>query len=225
MKKTIVSAVAVAGLTMAFTAQAQSFSQHEIGVIGQSTELDNVSNEDVTEFGAFYNLHNMNTIDNGYIYKAHIDWTMGDEDGLDVTTYDFGYTSGYRMDISSNTTLDLLAGIGHKNVELEYQSQDATIDSTYFRYGAALQTNASADNTLRLEVGSRLNVNGDYDGGGTSASIENDNNLYVEASLMTKTTGVPMRFSAFYENKEYEFDNSQFGVDSYTTGLKISTLF
>ena len=232
MRKTIVSAVAVAGLTMAFTAQAQSFSQHEIGVIGQSTEADNAadSRSDVTEFGAFYNLHNFNTVEEGYIYRANLDWTTGDEDGVDTTTYDFGFTSGYRTPISSYTSLDLLAGLGYKNWEGEDDFATRTVETTYLRYGAALNFEANRDNTLRLEVGSRLNLDGEFEtefdgGGSTTTSIQNDNNLYAEASLMTESTGIPLRFSAFYENREYEVDASGSDIDAYTTGLKVSALF
>lgn len=230
MKKTIVSAVAAAGFVMAFGAHAQNVGVHEVGLIGQSFEFDNTEGADVTEFGAFYNLHNFNTVEEGYIYRANVDWTIGDEDGLDSTTYDVGFTSGYRTQISSNTSLDLLAGIGHKNWNVEGQGLELTTQSTYFRYGAALQTDANSENTLRLEIGSRLNVNGDLEAeinqlGSRTLSIQNDNNLYAEASLMTESTGIPLRFSAFYENREYETDVEGANIDGYTTGLKVSALF
>lgn len=226
MKKTIVSAVAVAGFAIAFGAQAQTFGEHEVGLIGQSLES---GNEDITEFGGFYNYHNFNSADSGYLYKAGAEWTTGDESGVDSTTYDIGFTSGYRVDLSPSVTFDFLGGLGYKNWEIEQPSGfEETIDSVYFRYGGALQFEANPDNTLRLEVGSRLHLNGDYEESSTggpsfSESIHNDNNLYAEASLLTESTGVPMRLSIFHEGKDYVVDSGD--IDAYTTGLKASVMF
>lgn len=226
MRKTIISTVAVAGLAIAAGAQAQAVGEHEVGLIGQSLESGNV---DVTEFGGFYNYHNFNSADSGYLYKAGAEWTTGDDSGIDSTTYDIGFTSGYRVDLSPNVTFDFLGGLGYKNWEIEEASGfDATVESIYLRYGGALQFEANRDNTLRLEVGSRLHLNGDYEesfaGGPTfSESIHNDNNLYAEASLLTESTGVPMRLSIFHEGKDYVVDSGE--IDAYTTGLKASVIF
>lgn len=226
MRKTIVSAVAVAGFAIAFGAQAQTVGEHEVGLIGQSLES---GNEDITEFGGFYNYHNFNSADSGYLYKAGAEWTTGDESGVDSTTYDIGFTSGYRVDLSPNVTLDFIGGLGHKNWTIEEGTgTELVVKSTYFRYGSALQFEANRDNTLRLEVGSRLHLNGDFEvdlpGGTTlSESIHNDNNIYAEASLLTESTGVPMRLSIFHEAKDYVVDSTD--IDSYTTGLKASVMF
>lgn len=226
MRKTIVSAVAVAGFAIAFGAQAQTVGEHEIGLIGQSLES---GNEDMTEFGGFYNYHNFNSADSGYLYKAGVEWTTGDKSGVDSTTYDIGFTSGYRVELSPGVTFDFLGGLGYKNWEIEHPSRvEETIDSVYFRYGGALQFEANRDNTLRLEVGSRLHLNGDYErkfpeGPTFSESIHNDNNLYAEASLLTESTGIPMRFSIFYEGKDYVVDSGD--IDTYTAGLKASVIF
>lgn len=226
MKKTIVSAVAVAGFVMAFGAHAQNVGDHEVGLIGQSLEFEN---EDVTEFGGFYNYHNFNSADSGYLYKAGAEWTTGDESGVDSTTYDIGFTSGYRVDLSPDVTFDFLGGLGYKNWEVEDNSGfEGTVESVYLRYGGALQFEANRDNTLRLEVGSRLHLNGDYDssfadGSSFSQSIHNDNNIYAEASLLTESTGVPMRLSIFHEAKDYVIDAGE--TDAYTTGLKASVMF
>jgi hypothetical protein len=226
MRKTIVSAVAATGLAMAFGAQAQSVGEHEVGLIGQSLES---GNDDMTEFGGFYNYHNFNTVDTGYLYKAGAEWTTGDESGVDSTTYDLGFTSGYRVGLSPDVTLDFLGGLGYKNWEIEENSGfESSVDSIYFRYGAGLQFEANRDNTLRLEVGSRLHLNGDYEESFPSVptfseSIHNDNNVYAEASLLTESTGVPTRLSIFHEAKDYVVDSGD--IDAYTTGLKASVIF
>lgn len=125
--------------------------------------------------------------------------------------------------------LTSLVALAIKIGEVEENSGfNATVESIYLRYGGALQFEANRDNTLRLEVGSRLHLNGDYEesfsnGPSFSESIHNDNNLYAEASLLTESTGVPMRLSIFHEGKDYVVDSGE--IDSYTTGFKASVMF
>lgn len=226
MKKRIISAVSVASFVMAFGVQAQSFGQNEIGLIGQDTGADS---EDVTEFGVMYSNSNIYTEDSGYIYKNHAEWVNGDEKGVDSTSYDVGLSTGYRFDVNQDVAFDLIGGLGYKNWELEGNDFTDTADSIYLRYGTAMQFDVNRDNVLRLEVGSRYTISGDYEEENTqettSESLENRDNFYAEASWMTQATGVQMRFSVFHEKKEYEGDvNDEFGIDANTTGLKVSAL-
>jgi hypothetical protein len=225
----------VAGVS--FSGSALAVGQHELGVIGQKTDVDFPNpafflDGDVNEYGVFYNYGNMYQERSGYVFRFNADWTTGSSGGVDSDAYDIGITGGYRMELSPEVYFDLLAGTGYSNWELDGGDASLKIDKMYVRYGAALQADVNRDNTIRLELGSKYNVGGDIkldvDAiGSDTQNLKNRNNFYAEASWVNSGTGIPLRFSVFHENMDSRIDHNMpvADLDAYQTGFKVSAMF
>lgn len=235
MKKALISAIATAGFV--FVGSAHANVQHEISVFGQESDVEFANPEfsldgDVDSYGISYALTNIYTNDSGILYRGYVSYSSGDVEDFDIDVFDFGYTSGYRFDTSERTSLDLILGVGMDYTERNASDRDLRDYTIYARYGVGVQFDANSENTLRLEGGAKLTAYGDMElevdsMGSETVDLDNDNNLYAEASWLNTSTGIPVKASVFYEQMDRTIDSDRAIADleSSSTGVKVSVLF
>lgn len=254
MKKTVLSIMAITGLSLASTS---AMAQYEVGLMGErNSDKINVDALDQTAsvkgkintFGAYFQDHNLYTQnESGFIYRFSSKWSTGDEGYSEVTNYDIGGDAGYRFVMNQHFAIDLIGGVGYQNFKLDSElntldgriKEEDKMDQFYVRYGVAGNVNLNQDHSLRLEVGGRYLANGDMDikidvpnnspiaSGKYSASLENKNSFYAEGSWMIESTPMPMRVSVFHERSNFNSDTTEVKANfkQKTTGLKVGILF